>query len=178
MIKKFIEFLGIEDSSSNVDSSDADTESVRRIIVQLDSLDPATAHYMALFASILSRVGHADLNISEPERLAIEQIVKKLGGVNDATAALIAEIAKNQNKLLGGVENYLITRAFKEIATNEQKFELMEALFAVAAAEEGISSEENQEILKISEEIGLARNDFLAVRSKFKEHLNVLKSDG
>lgn len=173
MIKAFVQFLGV--SSQEAAGPSSETESVRHIISRLDELDADKAHFIALFASILSRVAHADLQISDAERVAIEKIVMKLGQLDEATAALVAEIARNQNKLLGGVENYLITRAFKDRATAEEKFALMKSLFAVAAAEEGISAEENQEILKIAEEIGLSRQDFLAVRASFKEHLNVLK---
>ena len=180
MIKQFIRFLGVTEkgestSSSGAPTQEAATDSVRQIITRLDQLPSERSHYIALFASILSRVAHSDLSMSETERRAIEEIVMKIGHLDQPTAVLVTEIAKHQNELLGGIENYLITRAFKSLATEAQKFELMESLFGVAAAEEGISAEENQEVLKIAEEIGLNRQDFLAVRSRFKEHLNLLK---
>lgn len=179
MIKRFVQFLGIETktpASASSTDSETGTESVRHIIQSLEALEPERAHYIALFASILSRVAHADLNISPEESQAIEKIVKELGGLTQSQAVLVAEIAKQQNRLLGGVENYLITREFAKVASQEKSFQLLEALFAVAAAEAGISAEENQEINKIAEEIGLKRQDFLAVRAKFKEDLNVLKN--
>lgn len=176
MIKNFIKFLGIQETTESLSEDPAsETESVRKILQSLDELDSDKARYLALFASILSRVAHADLDISATETRAMEEIVMKLGGLDPKQTLLVIEIAKNQNRLLGGVENYLITREFAKVASSEQCFELMEALFAVAVAEEGISSEENQEILKISEEIGLSRQDFLAVRSQFKKDLNALK---
>lgn len=176
-MKKFLQFLGLGGVSDRPEqqSSEAETESIRHIIKSLDALDPEKAHYVALYASILSRVAHADLYMSEEETKAVLTIVMKIGGLNEAQAVLVTEIAKNQNKLLGGVENYLITREFAKVAGVQQCFEIMESLFAVAAAEEGISAEENQEIAKIADEIGLSRQDFLAVRSKFREDLNVLK---
>lgn len=177
MIKKFIQFLGIQESKAvpGVTESEHETESVRHIIQSLNALDPAKAHYIALFASILSRVARADLNISEPETRAIEEIVMRVGEIDEKQALLVTEIAKHQNHLLGGVENYLITREFANTATQQQSLELLESLFAVAAAEAGISAEENYEIGRIAEEIGLTRKDFLVVRSKFKEELTVLK---
>ncbi len=113
--------------------------------------------------------------MSEEEICAIEQIVMKVAHLTEAQAVIVTEVAKNQNKLLGGVENYLITREFTNWSKREQRFELMDALFAVAAAEAGISAVEDQEIGKIADEIGLTRSDFLAVRSKFRSDLNVLK---
>lgn len=177
MIKKFTHFLGLtsQDVAKYKRDSESETESIRHIIKSLDALDSSVARYIALYASIMSRVAHADLYMSEEEAKTVLNIVMKFGGLDEAQAVLVTEIAKNQNKLLGGVENYLITREFAKVASLDQRFELMESLFAVAAAEEGISAEENQEIYMIADEIGLTRQDFLAVRSKFKEDLNVLK---
>jgi len=176
MLKKFVQFLGVETKpSAAVLAAEPETESVRHIIQSLDALAPTQAHYIALFASILSRVAHADLTIAPEESQAIEKIVQELGGLTASQAVLVTEIAKQQNRLLGGVENYLLTREFAKVASQAQRLQLLESLFAVAAAEAGISAEENQEINKIAEEIGLTRQDFLAVRASFKEHLNVLK---
>ncbi len=176
MLTKFAKFLGLESQgSASDDSKSSETESVRQIIQSLDQLDADRAHYIALFASILSRVAYADLHMSEQETATIEEIVQKIGHLDEAQSVLVTQIAKNQNSLLGGVENYLITREFAKITSTSQRHELMESLFAVAAAEEGISSEENEEIRKIAEEIGLTRQDFVAVRASFKKHLNVLK---
>ena len=41
-----------------------DTETVRRIVGELDRLDPAHARYLAAFAYVLSRVANADLDIT------------------------------------------------------------------------------------------------------------------
>lgn len=174
MLRSFLKFLSIEATPETAE--DTDVDSVRRIVKSLESLEATQAHYVALFASILSRVAHSDLDISDAETKAIEEVVRKVGHLGEELAVLVTGIAKHQNQLLGGVENYLITREFGRVATVRQKMELMESLFIVAAAEEGISAEENQEIRKIAEEIGLSHQDFLAVRSSFKQHLNVLKS--
>jgi uncharacterized tellurite resistance protein B-like protein len=78
--------------------------------------------------------------------------------------------------LLGGTENFLVTREFDRIATREQKLALVDCLFAVAAAEDGISTVEDNEIRQIVEELHLDHPDFIAVRSKWKDHLAVLKN--
>jgi len=176
MIKNFLRHLGVSSAAEETSAvTESENESIRKVIASLDALDPSQAHYVALFASILSRVAHADLHMSEAEARTIEQIVQKVGHLNSEQALLVTEIAKFQNKLLGGVENYLITREFREVSSQEQCVELLEAMFAVAAAEEGISAEENQVIHQASDELGFSRTDFLAMRSQFKEALTVLK---
>jgi hypothetical protein len=47
--------------------SHGDTETVRRIVRELDQLDPSRARFLAAFAYVLSRVAGADLKVSETE---------------------------------------------------------------------------------------------------------------
>jgi hypothetical protein len=44
--------------------SQDETETVRKIVRQLDNLEPERARFIAAFAYILSRVARADINIS------------------------------------------------------------------------------------------------------------------
>lgn len=49
------------------------------------------------------------------------------------------------------------------------------AALAVAAADGSISGRENAEIRKIADELEIERADFIAIRSRFRDHLAVLK---
>ena len=53
-----------------------DTETIRRIVVELKPLEPARARFLAGFAYVLNRVAHADSNISLAEKSAIRKIVR------------------------------------------------------------------------------------------------------
>jgi uncharacterized tellurite resistance protein B-like protein len=167
----FLKFLGLQNNTKAAE----DAGTVREISRKLDRLDPAVAAYHALFACVLSRVAHADLTISEVETRRMENILQTLGHLTPETAALVVEIAKRQNQLLGGVENYLLTRRFKEVSDRTQREHLLECLLAVAAADESISGHENAEIRKIADELEIERADFIAIRSRFRDHLAVLK---
>lgn len=167
----FLKFLGLQKN----ETAHEDADTVREISRKLDRLDPATAAYHALFACILSRVANADLNISDEETRKMEAILQTLGHLSLDMAALAVEIAKRQNQLLGGVENYLFTRRFKEVSDRSQREHLVECLLAVAAADEAISGQENAEIRKIADELEIGHADFIAIRSRFRDHLSVLK---
>ena len=152
-----------------------ETETVKKIEQTLEGMDPRQAKFHALFAGILSRVAHADLHISEDEVKAMEEVLVKLGHLTEEMAALVVEIAKSHTELFGGVESYLITRNFNEIATQDDKYHLLECLFAVAAADQNISEAENKEIEKIARELQITHSDLLGVRHAFREHMAVLK---
>lgn len=58
--------------------SAANTETVRKIVSRLESLPAERARFVAAFAYVLSRVAHADLQISK-EETRVKQIASELG---------------------------------------------------------------------------------------------------
>jgi uncharacterized tellurite resistance protein B-like protein len=164
-------FLGIAEKHV----STGDTETVRKVIEALDQLEPERARFIAAFGYVLSRVANADLNISPEETHAMERIVMERGGLPEEQALIVIQTAKTRAQMFGGTENFLVTREFSRIATREEKLALLDCLFAVAAAEAGISAAEDNEIRQIVNELGLDHPDFIAVRSRWKDQLTVFK---
>ena len=159
-------------------ASQADTEAVRRIAASLERLDPDRARYVAAFAFLLSRVAFADLSISEAETRAMEAIVAEKGALPEAQAVIVVQMAKTQNVLFGGVENFLVTREFQQIASREQKLALVHCLFAVSAADGSISSSEETTIRQIASELRLDHSDYVEVKSVYRDSLATLKPPG
>src|SRR5580765_7601926 len=137
-----------------------DTDTVRRIVAELDKLEPDRARYLAAFAYVLSRVAGADFQITEIETMKMVELVHRLGQLTEAQAVLVVEIAKSQQRLFGGTENFLVTREFREIASEEQRSDLLRCLFAVAASDASISSEEEAQLWQIAGELGFSRAEF------------------
>ena len=169
-------FLGLGNQADS-ETLPTETETVRKITKALDQMDPQQARYIAVFAYILGRVAHADLEISEEETHEMERTVMELGQLPEEQAIIVVQIAKTQNLLFGGTENYLVTREFNKMATKEQKIALLHCLFAVSSTDEDISSEEDREIRQITAELRLERKDFIAVRSNYRHYLSVLKKE-
>lgn len=159
------------------DAGATETETVRKITRELDQLEPTRARYIAGFAYLLGRVAHADLEVSDEETREMEHIVVELGRVPEEQAIIVVQMAKTQNRLFGGTEDYLVSREFGKLATKEQKLALLECLYAVSASEGGISTVEDNEISKIAREVQLSREDLVQARSDWREHLNVLRDD-
>ncbi len=155
----------------------ANTETVRKIVRQLDHMEQEKARYIAAFSYLLSRVANADLNISEAETEEMEKLVVGLSGLPEEQAILVVQIAKSQATLFGGTENFLVTQEFNKMASQEQKLALLQCLFAVSAADRSISSAEDREIREISDELQLTHQDFINARLMYKDYLAVLKSE-
>ena len=131
-----------------------DTETVRRIVGELDHLDPVRARYLAAFAYVLSRVASADLHISDVETARMVELLVRFGQLPEAQAVLVVEIAKSQNRLFGGTENFLVTREFRDIASDAERETLLDCLFAVSAADDAVSGEEETQIWQIARSSG------------------------
>jgi uncharacterized tellurite resistance protein B-like protein len=160
---------------STAPSEQGDTETVRRIVAELDKLPPQRARYLATFAYVLSRVAGADLNISDAETAKMVDLVQSTGQLPEAQAIVVVEIAKSQNRLFGGTENFLVTREFREIASDEQRQELLECLFAVTAADDAITAEEEAQIRQIASELGFAQPEYLEVRLRYSDKRTALR---
>lgn len=175
----FLRFLGIggegEPARRAAAPEPREAETIRRIAGELEKLDPDEARYLAAFAYVLARLAHADLHIDESETEQMQRVIEETGRLEPAEAALVVEIAKSQARLLGGTENYIVTREFRRISSPEQRAGLLECLYAVAAADGSISTIESSELTAIAEELGFSRAEANAVRSKYREHLAVLR---
>ncbi len=151
------------------------TASVRRIVRELESMEPERARFIAAFAYLLGRVANADLDISESETRAMEEIVITSGELPEAQAVLVVEIAKSQNRLFGGTENFQVAREFRQLATRAERRELLRCLFAVSAADDVVSGEEEVQIRQISEELGFSHRDYIEVRSAYNDKRSVIR---
>ena len=172
-MKSILELLGLGDEAEAAASGS--TETVRKIVSELEAMDAEKARYVAAFAYILGRVAHADLVISDQETRKMEEIVHRLGHLPEDQSILVVQIAKSQNRLFGGTENFLVTREFMEISTSIQRQELLDCLFAVSAADESITGVEEAQIRQIASELGFSHRDFVTARSAYNEHREVLR---
>jgi uncharacterized tellurite resistance protein B-like protein len=169
-----LKILGLGDASPP--PSGADSETLRRITRALEAMDPEKARYIASFAFVLSRVANADLEISEAETREMERAVQHWAALPEEQAILVVQIAKSQSRIFGGTENFPLTKLFKEKATPAQRVELLHCLFAVSAADDSISTVEENEIWKIAAELGITHSEYVAIRAAYREKRQVLKN--
>jgi uncharacterized tellurite resistance protein B-like protein len=126
-----------------------DGDVIHRIVRDLEALDPAAARYLALFAFLLARVANVDQDVSAEETEAMERLVETYGGLPAAQAALVVQVAKVQN--------------------------LLHCLFAVCASDETITVAEEELVRSISRELLLTNDEYLAIRSAYRDKRAVLR---
>jgi uncharacterized tellurite resistance protein B-like protein len=176
-MKSLIELLGLK-RPPDADPTGARTATVRKIVQALDALEPQRARFIAAFAYLLGRIANADLDVSAEETRKMEEIVQGFGELPEDQAILVVEIAKSQNRLFGGTENFQVTRELRELASREQREEVLHCLFAVSAADEVISAVEESQLRQIAEELGFSHREYVDVRSSYNDKRSVIQRLG
>jgi len=170
----FERFLG--GGARRPQASPSDTETVRRIVGQLEALPPDRARYLASFAYTLTRAAAADLEISDLETTAIERIVSEYGGLAEPQAVLVAQIAKSQQLLTGGSDDYSVTRQFREVSNLKQRLDLLRCCYLVGAADDTITAEESSTLQQIARELDLDLHQVNSVRNEFAGKLSAIQA--
>src|SRR5262249_42974793 len=147
----------------------------RRIVGQLEAMPRDRARFLAAFAYILTRVAAADLDISTTEEGEIETLVAEHGHLPEAQAVLVAEMARNQALLVGGTEDYLVTRQLKELSSDDERLDLLRCCYLVGAADDEISLAESDTLQDIAIELDIDRHLIAALREEFAPKLSAIK---
>ena len=161
---------------SSADAAAPDTATVRRIVSQLEALPPERARYLAAASYVLARVANADLVMSQEETAFMERTLVEESGIGEAEAVLVVEAAKQQARLFGSTEDYLVTREFKRISDPDQRLRLLRACFMAAAADMSISSAESATLNEIASELDVDAAALSALRSEFADRLSVVQA--
>lgn len=154
----------------------ADTETVRRIVAQLEAMPRDQARFLAAFAYILTRAAAADLDVSAAEQRVIEGLVAEHGALPESHAVLVAQMARSQSLLYGGTEDYLVTRQFKSLSTDEQRLALLRCCYLVGAADDDISVAESDTLQEIASELDVDRAAVNVIRHEFESKLSTIKA--
>ena len=151
------------------------TEVVQRIAALLDGEAPERARYLGAFAYLLGRVAHIDNELTDTEVGAMRALLAREGGVDAHDAQLVVDLAQALNRAERGTEDFRVAREFSQVATRDQQRGLVRCLFAVAAADTTVSLAEDNEIRRVTQELGLEHDDFIRARLDVREHLSVTR---
>ena len=168
-----LELLGLRPPTDP--SAEEPSGEITEVVAALEKLESERALYLAHFSFLLSRVAHADLEISDEERRRMQTILIDAGGLSYDEAKLVTEIACSRTISQAGTADHRIALGFKELSDKAQRLSLLHCLFAISAADKDISVAEDNEIRRISMELDLEHGDFIKARAPFREYLAVLK---
>jgi len=114
---------------------------------------------LSLTGGLMARVSNIDRKTTTAEIGAMIEAMQKGWKISSDAAAFVAEVAVSASSL--EVDYFRMTREFFTNTTNEERVQLLDVLFAVAAADGEISLTETEEIRRIASGLKLTHRQFI-----------------
>jgi uncharacterized tellurite resistance protein B-like protein len=141
---------------------------------QLKRLGTDRIEYLAAFAGQLARVALVDSVLSKTEEESIVRLLRTRTELERGECQLVVQLMHHEAETLKGKQNHLLNRAFNRHASDQDKEQLVDSLYAVAAADDRVSDEEEQEIRRVAAAVLLPHKSLMEIRSHYREYLEVL----
>jgi uncharacterized tellurite resistance protein B-like protein len=148
---------------------------VEAVLRRLNRLPPSRAEFVAAFAGLLVRVAYADLEISAAEQAALDRLLAERTQLSPTEAEAVTHIVMQQASALGGIQYALLTRTFNRLATQTEKEQLIDCLYAIATAGSSVSAVEDDEVRAVARALLLSHTQFIAIRHRYKDQLEVIQ---
>ncbi len=154
----------------------SETAAVRQIVARLEAMPAEQARFIACASYVFARAANADMEITDQETAYMERALQEFAGLDEAQAVLVVEMAKLEERAVGGTEDYLVTREFREMSTPEQRLRILRTCIAVAAVDDTITSAESATVNEIANELEVPAEDLAALRSEYADKFAALRA--
>lgn len=131
---------------------------------------------LSCIAGLLARVAFVDFNLDEREVELIKKLIKDYNFSDlDIDSEIVSSMAIAHIKEMAGLENHLYVHPLKKSFTKEQRYEVVEMLFLVAASDGEVEAVESEEIRLIVKGLELSHQHFVAARAQVAEYIKALR---
>ena len=166
-------FLGLDNRGTDEGS---EPESLGAIAARLEGLPADEARFAAAFAYLLARIAGSDLRTDEDERREMARHLATFAGIDPERASLLSETAVQAARTYSASDDHLVARAFREMSDRADRLQLLRCLYAVAAADQTISTREDNTIFDVAASIQVERDDVVTIRAEFRSYLGTLRA--
>lgn len=127
------------------------------------SVTDAELRRLGLAGGLLALVARTSEGVTDGERAAMVEVLRAAWGLSPESATLVIEVALADGERL---DFYRLVREFAEVTTVEERQRFLDALFAVAAADDKASFEETEQIRLIAQGLKLSHTEFINAKMK------------
>ena len=129
----------------------------------------------ACIAGLLARVAYTDMSIDKAERDSIKEALISWTNLPEKIVEAIIALSVEEIKDLAGMENHKYCQGLNQVMDSDQKYHLLESLFAIAASDGSADGKEVEEIRVITSGLLLEHKHFLSARTTVLAQLQALK---
>lgn len=160
-------------SSKTIDESKSELyEKIKEVLPDSDEDELVK---VACIAGLLARVAFVDMKIHEGEREHIGQVLSDWTNYSEREVKAISNMAINEVQQFVSNENHLYVHHLKPLLDKNERFQVLRALFAMAASDGEVDNYESEEIRIIGKGLELFNQEFLAARAEVADKLKALK---
>ena len=126
---------------------------------------------LSLAAGLMGQVVHLDRIATEDELDAIKNALQARWNITQEGATLVAEVAVSE--AITNPDYFRLTREFCTATTENERLRLLDALFAVAAADGLASHDQIEELRRIAKSLQLTHKQFIDAKLKISRERRV-----
>jgi len=148
-------------------------EELRRVVVaSLTTRDDELADIVTAVAGLLITVAYADREHSVAESEEIARQLGRIPAVGAAGVSAIVEVLRRHARPLSSLHVQRCTRTLRESTDDAMRYELLDVLLAVAAADGTITHEEIISLRTLTSALGLSQVHYNQLQAKYGAKLH------
>jgi uncharacterized tellurite resistance protein B-like protein len=148
-------------------------EELRRVVrASLKTQDDELTDIVSAVAGLLVTVAYADRDHSAEESAEIARQLARIPGLGEAGVPAIAEVLGRHARPLSSLHVQRCTRILREQADEPMRYELLDVLLAVAAADGTISHQEIVSLRTLTTALGLSQAHYNQLQQKYGSKLH------
>jgi uncharacterized tellurite resistance protein B-like protein len=152
-------------------------EELTRVIQrQLPEADPETVRVVVAMTGLLGTIAYADRDYSEAEEKRVRKELSRVHGMSDAGIDAICIALRRHIVEISTVQAPRYCRDILELGDRELRFEVLDVLVEVAAADGVITPAETNLLRQTTKALGLTQLDYNEIQEKHRQKLSVLKT--
>lgn len=139
----------------------------QRLNLQQEELDMSEADLrkLSLAGGLMAQIAYVDRLLTEAEFDRMVEALQQHWGADKKAAVFITEVATAE--VSAALDYYRLTREFFSHTSEAERIQFLDVLFAIAAADGGVSRQESENIRRISVSLNLGQQQFMAAKSRF-----------
>ncbi|AYF45371.1 MULTISPECIES: TerB family tellurite resistance protein [Halobacteriovorax] len=130
---------------------------------------------LSCFAGLLARIAYTDFNVCQREKSEMEKILRDVTNLTEDEAKHVTEYSIKMMKQLSGLDTRSYCTPLVDILSQNERYKVLKALFAIAAADGEVDRVESNEISYIANSLVLEKKYFLSAQADVKEYLKTLQ---
>ena len=170
--------MSIFDIFSNYGKSDKQVESYNKLFIKLrkdyPDADEDSLVIMSCISGLMARVAYVDFKLDEAEKEKIITILKEWNIHPSFNSEEIAKMAIHHIKDMAGLENHLYVHSLNKALNTDERYQVLQSLFLIAASDGEVENLESEEIRTICKGLELSRQHFLSARAEVASYLKAL----